>query len=75
MLSDRSRALWNVLCKREMAWWYAYKLQDNPEQNQRLKEIESMAEDGTFDVLPKKEVINLKKEWRNFRRTLAVSRI
>ncbi|MBB5323645.1 small subunit ribosomal protein S2 [Anoxybacillus tepidamans] len=28
----------------------------------RLKEIEKMAEDGTFDVLPKKEVIKLKKE-------------
>ena len=29
----------------------------------RLKAIEKMAEDGTFDVLPKKEVIALKKEW------------
>ena len=29
----------------------------------RLKEIEKMAEDGTFDVLPKKEVIQIKKEW------------
>ena len=29
---------------------------------ERLKEIEKMAEDGTFDVLPKKEVIELKKE-------------
>ena len=28
----------------------------------RLKDIETMQEDGTFDVLPKKEVINLKKE-------------
>ena len=28
----------------------------------RLDEIETMAEDGTFDVLPKKEVIKLKKE-------------
>jgi small subunit ribosomal protein S2 len=28
----------------------------------RLKEIEKMEEDGTFDVLPKKEVIELKKE-------------
>lgn len=28
----------------------------------RLKELEAMAEDGTFDVLPKKEVIVLKKE-------------
>ena len=40
----------------------------------RLKEIERMAEDGTFDVLPKKEVIQIKKEWENLRRTLAVSR-
>ena len=29
---------------------------------QRLKDIEKMQEDGTFDVLPKKEVIGLKKE-------------
>jgi len=29
----------------------------------RLKAIETMAADGTFDVLPKKEVIALKKEW------------
>ena len=29
----------------------------------RLKEIETMSEDGTFDVLPKKEVILIKKEW------------
>ncbi len=28
----------------------------------RLKEIEKMEEDGTFEVLPKKEVIQLKKE-------------
>ncbi|AIM17696.1 MULTISPECIES: 30S ribosomal protein S2 [Neobacillus] len=28
----------------------------------RLKEIEKMAEDGTFEVLPKKEVVQLKKE-------------
>ena len=28
----------------------------------RLKDIEKMEENGTFEVLPKKEVINLKKE-------------
>ncbi|MCH1623755.1 30S ribosomal protein S2 [Fredinandcohnia quinoae] len=28
----------------------------------RLKDIEKMEEDGTFDVLPKKEVVQLKKE-------------
>ena len=30
---------------------------------QRLKDIEKMSEDGTFDVLPKKEVSLIKKEW------------
>ena len=29
----------------------------------RLKAIETMSEDGTFDVLPKKEVIQIRKEW------------
>ncbi len=29
----------------------------------RLKQIETMSQDGTFDVLPKKEVMQLKKEW------------
>ena len=29
----------------------------------RLKEIEKMSEEGIFDVLPKKEVIQIKKEW------------
>ena len=29
---------------------------------QRLKDLEAMEQDGTFDVLPKKEVIGLKKE-------------
>jgi ribosomal protein S2, bacterial type len=36
----------------------------------RLKEIERMSEDGTFDVLPKKEVINLKKEWAKLEKNL-----
>ena len=40
----------------------------------RLKDIERMAEDGTFDVLPKKEVIQIKKSGRNLRRTLAESK-
>ena len=29
----------------------------------RMEEIEKMEEDGTFDLLPKKEVIGLKKEY------------
>ena len=36
----------------------------------RLKEIEAMAEDGTFDVLPKKEVIEIKKEWEKLEKNL-----
>jgi len=36
----------------------------------RLKQIERMSEDGTFDVLPKKEVITLKKEWEKLEKNL-----
>ena len=36
----------------------------------RLKKIEKMEEDGTFDVLPKKEVINLKKEQEKLEKNL-----
>jgi len=36
----------------------------------RLREIERMSEDGTFDVLPKKEVIQLKKEWEKLEKNL-----
>ena len=37
---------------------------------QRLKELEEMEENGTFDVLPKKEVILLKKEMSKLERNL-----
>ena len=37
----------------------------------RLKQIEKMSEDGTFDVLPKKEVIKLKKEWDKLEKNLS----
>ena len=36
----------------------------------RLKKIEQMSEDGTFDVLPKKEVIQIKKEWEKLEKNL-----
>ena len=36
----------------------------------RLNELETMQEDGTFDVLPKKEVILLKKEMEKLERNL-----
>ena len=37
---------------------------------QRLKELERMQEDGTFEVLPKKEVVNLKKEMEKLEKNL-----
>ena len=37
---------------------------------ERLKELEAMQEDGTFDVLPKKEVILLKKEMEKLEKNL-----
>ena len=36
----------------------------------RLKAIEQMSQDGTFDVLPKKEVIKLRKEWEKLEKNL-----
>ena len=36
----------------------------------RLHAIETMSEDGTFDVLPKKEVIELKKDWDKLEKNL-----
>ena len=36
----------------------------------RLKDIERMAEDGTFEVLPKKEVIEIKKEMEKLQKNL-----
>ena len=36
----------------------------------RMKEIETMAEDGTFEVLPKKEVLKLKKELEKLQKNL-----
>ena len=37
---------------------------------QRLKDLETMEQDGTFDVLPKKEVIILKKEMEKLEKNL-----
>ena len=36
----------------------------------RMKDIETMAEDGTFEVLPKKEVLQLKKELEKLQKNL-----
>ncbi|MCR5336997.1 MAG: 30S ribosomal protein S2 [Lachnospiraceae bacterium] len=36
----------------------------------RLKQIETMSKDGTFDVLPKKEVAKIQKEWDKLEKNL-----
>jgi len=36
----------------------------------RLHAIEKMSEDGTFDVLPKKEVVQIKKEWEKLEKNI-----
>ena len=48
---------------------YAHHFKTIQSRVARLKAIEKMAEDGTFEVLPKKEVIALKKEWEKLERT------
>ena len=55
----RGRALWRCSIVNER-WlrWYAYKLQDNPEPYRKTeRDRDNVEADGTFDVLPKKEVI------------------
>ncbi len=42
----------------------------NRSRIERLKQIEVMSQDGTFDVLPKKEVIALRKEWDKLEKNL-----
>ncbi|MBE3557055.1 MAG: 30S ribosomal protein S2 [Firmicutes bacterium] len=37
---------------------------------ERLNALDRMAEDGTFDVLPKKEVVLLRKEWERLEKYL-----
>ena len=36
----------------------------------RLEDIEKMEQDGTFDLLPKKEVVNIKKEYEKLNKNL-----
>ena len=43
---------------------------EQKEQGERLKKIEKMSQDGTFDVLPKKEVAKLQKEWDKLEKNL-----
>ena len=60
--------MWYVLCKRLGGMLTNFKTIQS--RIARLKQIEAMSEDGTFDVLPKKEVIELKKEWEKLEKNL-----
>ena len=56
---------------------YADQLQElSRAESSRLKRSRAaMSQDGTFDVLPKKEAIQLKKEWEKLeKKTLAESK-
>ena len=45
-----------------VAWRYADKLKTIKQRIKRLEQLKAMEEDGTFDLLPKKEVTKLKLE-------------
>ena len=47
-----------------------YKLQDNPEPYCKTETDRAMEADGTFEVLPKKEVIELRKELAKLQKNL-----
>ena len=54
-----------VLCKSKMTRRHAYKFSDNKKSIERLKQIETMKTDGTYDLLPKKRSQPLKKSAAN----------
>ncbi len=70
MLSNRSRALRNVYVNERWLGGMLTNFKTIQSSIASLKEIERMEEDGTFDVLPKKEVIELKKEWDKLEKNL-----
>ena len=52
----------SILHQPPLVGWYSYKLGYYPKRIARLKEIKQMEADGTFEVLPKKEVALLNKQ-------------
>ena len=70
-VADRGGALRHVSMSTRDGWAVCSPTsRPSAAESQRLKAIEAMAEDGTFDVLPKKEVIQLKKEWEKLQKNL-----
>lgn len=70
----RSRTLQPVLRQRTLARRYAHQLPDHRKARKTLEDFGKQAEDGTFEILPKKEVTLLKHEMENFRNTSAASK-
>ena len=62
--------MWYVLCDKRWLGGMLTNFDTIQKRIQRLKDLETMAEDGTFEVLPKKEVILLKKEMEKLERNL-----
>ena len=58
----RSNPFRSILRKPSLVRWNIDELGNYPKRVARLKQINKMEEDGTFDVLPKKEVVGLNKE-------------
>ena len=70
-IHEEARALRYVLCQRQMARRYAHQLQDHQEVYRKTHVLlTKMQEDGTFDLLPKKEVAALQKEMFNLEKNL-----
>ncbi len=54
-----------------LRWWYAYKLQKTIQSRiARSERNRAMSEDGTFGVLPKKEVIKPQEELEKLQKNL-----
>lgn len=62
--------MWHVLCKPEMVGRYADKLHNNQNKNRKTERSGKMQEDGTFDVLPKKEVAKLMHEMEKLQKNV-----
>ena len=61
----------HVLCKRKMAWWYAYKLQDNPEpycKTESRSKLWKMTELSMY--FQRKKLLNLRKELDKLQKNL-----
>ena len=70
-ITDRSRALWYVLCKREMVRWYAHKLQDNPEPYRKTESRSRQClRTEHLMFFRRRKLSSSKKEWDKLEKNL-----